>query len=278
MDGPTSLPVARKPAVRRAPMSTRSLLHWGRSRKGVPTRRLRAGLGDEEHFARGLSSFELAVGFARLLQAKGRPDAELQGAGGNSLEDVTGTREELLARPGVVGEGRAGQEEGPFLAQHVHVNGRDRPARLSEQDQCPPGHQTVQALFERCLADRVVDYSPPPAVREPLYLSLEILIGVADRPLGTRFERETSFLFGRYGPEHPRPGVPGHLTEKESDSPCRRMDQATISVLEGVRGPRKVVRGHALQHRGRGRPRVRTGREGDEGLRGDEGGFRVCAG
>src|SRR2546430_9576685 len=87
---------------------------------------------NEKNFADRLTSLERAMRLCDVAQRHLAIDADFQFTGGDHLEDVVRAPEQLLARRGVMAEGRASEIYAVF-GEASGVDRRDRPTRLSEE-------------------------------------------------------------------------------------------------------------------------------------------------
>src|SRR5436190_8560168 len=87
--------------------------------------------------------------------------------------------QQLVALRRVMREARTRQVDA-VLREARRIEGRDRPARLTEKREKASPRHAVQALIERRLADGVVDDVHSAAIREAKRLRFEVALRVVD--------------------------------------------------------------------------------------------------
>ena len=137
--------------------------------------------------------------------------------------------------------------------------------------------QAIETLLESRRTHRVIDDTHTLAAGDAFGLRLEIGLRVENHVGAARPARERGLFRGgdgpddRGGPEHLR-----HLREQQTDPARRRVNQHRVARLDGIGRMRKVVRGHALEHHGRGAEVIEVRWNRHEPRGGHDGIFRVA--
>src|SRR6184192_1180585 len=103
--------------------------------------------GNQQHFPRGLPSFEQSVRLRHLRERELALDADPQRATLDPTQYLSRPREQLGARRDVVRQRGPGEEERSLLAQHLRVERSYRSARLAKQHHHSSRRQAAQALL-----------------------------------------------------------------------------------------------------------------------------------
>src|SRR5439155_18168035 len=176
-------------------------------------------------------------------------DRDSQLAVPDPVEYLAGALKEVFPGCGIVEERRARQVERALLIQDLRVDRRDRAARLSEENHHSAASETVQALLEGGLSDRVVNDLDAFSAREFLDFGLELLRLVIDCFVCSRIVRDPDLLGAAGRGDHPGAAHLRDLAEKPPYPSRRGVDETGVSLLQGVRRESEVVRRHALENR-----------------------------
>ena len=141
--------------------------------------------GDEQQFARRLSTLESILGSRRIGERMGLADAYLECARRDPCEDVARPTFQLLPRGDVVEQARPGQEQRAVLRERERRHRIDRPRRIAERGHQAAAPKQAQAGIKNRLAYTVVhnvEWPFDPGDRSDLVG--EIDLGVEDHMVG----------------------------------------------------------------------------------------------
>ena len=135
------------------------------------------------------------MGFGGLRKRIRLLDTELQIPGLVPSKKVVRTGKQFFTVRTIAEHGWPCQKQG-FRPQRAHAERFDRTAGLTVRDHIAPWAQTIHTSLKCRCSDRVVYDVNTRTIGEPLNFSLEILFGIKDHFVSTRFSCQRCFCFG----------------------------------------------------------------------------------